>query len=68
MLCVLSLFAVLPPSPQITECLLYKKIMLYAGEIKEKNGVLGEPTTVRRRVPKEKMVLFVLGQPRLSNH
>jgi len=42
--------------------------MLDAGEIKEKNGVLGEPTTVRRRLPKEKMVLFVLRQPRLSNH
>lgn len=67
MLYMLSLFTGLPPTPQITECLLYKKIMLYSGEIKEKNGVLGELTTVGRRLPKEKMVLFVLRQPRLSN-
>lgn len=49
-------------------CLLYKKVMLDAGEVTEKNGVLGEPATVGRKLPKEKEVLFVLGQPRLSSH
>lgn len=48
-------------------CLLYKKIMLDAGEITENNGVLGQPAAVRRKLPKEKGVPFVLGQPRLSS-